>query len=92
MLLRVVASTAVIDLLELDEVVALDRSDFTRALSLGLGDYEDAVHVAAYLRIGADLLVTRNSRDFKGAPVLTRSAGEVLALLASSAPDARGSG
>ena len=88
---RVAASTAVSDLLELVEVVALDRSDFTRALSLGLGDYEDAVHVAAYLRIGADLLVTRNSRDFKGASVLTRSAGEVLALLASSAPDVRGS-
>lgn len=84
---RSVAATAVSDLLQLVDVVALDRSDFTRALSLGLADYEDAVHVAAYLRIGAEALVTRNARDFKGAPVATRTAGEVLALLASSTPD-----
>ena len=81
---RGVAATAVSDLLQLVDVVPLDRSDFTRALSLGLDDYEDAVHVAAYLRIGADALATRNARDFKGAPVVTRSAGEVLALLAAS--------
>ena len=86
---RAVAATAVSDLLQLVDIVPLDRSDFTRALSLGLGDYEDAVHVAAYLRIGADALVTRNARDFQGAPVVTRSAGEVLALLASSSPDPR---
>jgi predicted nucleic acid-binding protein len=81
---RVTATTAVSDLLQLVDVVALDRSDFQRALSLGLADYEDAVHAAACLRLGADILVTRNPRDFKGAPVATRSAGEVLALLTSS--------
>ena len=86
---RGVAATAVSDLLQLVDVVPLDRSDFTRALSLGIADYEDAVHVSACLRAGADALVTRNARDFKGAPVVTRSAGEVLALLASSSPDPR---
>jgi len=86
---RGVAATAVNDLLQVVDVVALDRSDFMRALSLGLADYEDAVQVAAYLRIGADALVTRNARDFKGAPVVTRAAGELLALLASSSPDPR---
>jgi predicted nucleic acid-binding protein len=85
---RVVASTAVSDLLQLVDVVALDRSDFQRALSLGLTDYEDAVQVAACLRIGADMLVTRNPRDFKGAPVVTRSAGEVLAFLSNVRPPA----
>ena len=84
---RGVAATAVSDLLQLVDVVPLDRSDFTRALSLGLADYEDAVHVAAYLRIGAEMLVTRNARDFKGAAVVTRSAGEVVALLARSEGD-----
>jgi hypothetical protein len=74
------------DLLELVDVVALGRGEFQRALSLGLADYEDAVQVAAYLTMGADVLVTRNARDFKGAPVVTRSAGEVLALLATSSP------
>jgi predicted nucleic acid-binding protein len=79
---RTLAATAVSDLLQVVDVVPLDAADFQRALSLGLTDYEDAVQVAACLRAGADLLVTRNPRDFKGAPVTTRSAGEVMALLA----------
>ena len=81
---RTAAITAVGDLLQLLDVVALDRTDFQRAVSLGLGDYEDAVQVAAYLRVGADILVTRNAKDYKGAPAVTRLPGEVLALLASS--------
>jgi predicted nucleic acid-binding protein len=81
---RVAAVTAVGDLLDLLDVVPLEAADFQRALALGLRDYEDAVQVAACLRVGADFLVTRNPRDFKGAPVATRSAGEVLALLTGS--------
>ena len=88
---RVAAITAVGDLLQLLDVVALERGDFQRALSLGLSDYEDAVQVAACLKIGADVLVTRNARDYKGAPVMTRSAGEVVALLASSVRGPRSS-
>ena len=86
---RVAAITAVGDLLQLIDVVPLERGEFQRALSLGLSDYEDAVQVAACLKIGADVLVTRNARDFKGAPVVTRSAGELVALLASSSPGPR---
>ena len=89
---RVAAVTAVGDLLQLLDVVALDRADFQRALALGMDDYEDAVQAAACLRIGADALVTRNPRDFKRAPVGTRSAGEILALLASLASGERPSG
>ena len=82
---RTAAVTAVGDLLLLVDVVPLDAADFQRALALGLRDYEDAVQGAAYLRVGADFLVTRNARDFRGVPVATRSAGEVLALLTGSA-------
>jgi predicted nucleic acid-binding protein len=78
---RTAAVTAVSDLLQLVDVVPLAATDFQRALSLGLADYEDAVQVAACLQVGADVLVTRNPRDFKGAPVTLRSAGEVVALL-----------
>jgi predicted nucleic acid-binding protein len=81
---RTAAVTVVADLLLLVDVVPLDAADFQRALALGLRDYEDAAQVAACLRVGADFLVTRNPRDFKGAPVATRSAGEVLALLTGS--------
>jgi predicted nucleic acid-binding protein len=82
---RMAAITAVGDLLQLLDVVPLDRADFQRALSLGLGDYEDGVQVAACLRIGADVLVTRNGKDYKGAPIVTRLPGQVLALLTTSA-------
>jgi len=77
---RATAITAVSDLLELLEVVPLEGADFQRALALGLKDYEDAVQAAACLKVGAKFLVTRNERDFKGAPVTPRSAAEVLAL------------
>ena len=78
---RSVAGTAVSDLLDLLQVVPLGSDDFRRAVGLGLADYEDGVQAAACLQVGADFLVTRNPRDFKGAPVSTRSPGEILALL-----------
>ena len=78
---RMSASTAVSDLLELLTVVPLDGADFQRALALGLRDYEDAVQVAACLKMGADYLVTRNSKDYKGAPVALRTPGELLGIL-----------
>lgn len=75
------AATAVTDLLHLLTVVPLAGADFQRALGLGLVDYEDAVQVAACLQVDADYLVTRNPKDFRSAPITTRSAGEALALL-----------
>jgi predicted nucleic acid-binding protein len=78
---RTTALTAVSDLLQILMVVPLTGADFQRALSLGLKDYEDAVQAAACLHIGGDYLVTRNPKDFKGAPVMPRSPGEVLAQL-----------
>jgi predicted nucleic acid-binding protein len=81
---RAVAVTAMSDLLELLDVVPLDSADFQRALALQLKDFEDAVQVAACLRAGADFLVTRNPRDFAGAPVELRSAGEIAAMLGNT--------
>lgn len=78
------ATTAVNDILEVLQVVPLEHADFQRALALRLADFEDAVQVAACLRAGAAVLVTRNPRDFKGAPVRTAAPAEVLA---SMSPD-----
>ncbi len=80
---RSVAATAVNDLLQLLNVVPLGSADFQRALGLGLRDYEDGVQAAAGLQVGVDYLVTRNAKDFKGAPVMPRSPGEILGLLGS---------
>jgi len=80
---RAVAATAVSDLLQVLAVVSLGAPDFQRALGLGLRDFEDGVQAAACLQIGADYLVTRNEKDYKGAPIALRSAAEVLAILTS---------
>lgn len=78
---RVAALAGVRDLLSFLTVVELSGHDFERAMSIGLNDFEDAVQVAAALRIGADYLASRNKADFKGAPVQVRSASELLAVL-----------
>lgn len=83
---RKVASTAVSDLLEIMTVVPADSDDFRRALTLGVRDFEDAVHVTAFLRCGAQFLVTRSARDFRAAQIETRTAGEVFATLAVARP------
>ena len=84
---RRMALGAVGDLLSVAGVEELGSADFQRAMTIGLKDFEDAVQVAAALRIGADFVVTRNARDFRGSPVATRAPGQILALLdATSRP------
>ncbi len=78
---RRVAAGATADLLRLLRVVPLETADFQQALALGIPDFEDAVHAVAGLKVGADYIVTRNERDFRTAPIVARSAGEVLALI-----------
>lgn len=75
------ALTAISDLLSVLNVVPLDSSDFQRALSLELSDFEDAVQVSAALRAGAGYLVTRNARDFEGATIAIVDASQMLALI-----------
>jgi predicted nucleic acid-binding protein len=86
---RQTAATAVSDLLRIVGVVPMESADFHHALVLGLADYEDAVQAAACLKVGADFLVTRNAKDYRGAPVSPRSAGEVLALLQAGTEQSR---
>ena len=81
---RRTALTAIGDLLSVVEVAEVGSGDFQRALTFGLRDFEDAVQAAACLRVGADFLVTRNAKDYKGAPVSVKAPGELLALLAAT--------
>ena len=76
-----VAATAVTDLLRILEVVPVEKADFAQALVLEFSDFEDAVQTACAMKIGADYLVTRNEKDFKGSPIPILPPGAVLALL-----------
>ena len=76
---RQTAAQAVSDVLRVVRVVPITSADFQQALVLGISDFEDAVQAAAALQIGADYLITRNTKDFKASPVEVRTPGEALA-------------
>jgi hypothetical protein len=63
------------------EVVPLDHDRVTQALALGWADFEDALQTASALQVGADVLVTRNIEDYKGAPVPVELPEQFLARL-----------
>ncbi len=51
------------------EVAATTRVDVLAALDWPIPDFEDALQVAAAVACGAQIIVTRNERDFKKSPV-----------------------
>lgn len=51
------------------DVAVTQRSDAQRALDWPMPDYEDALQAAAAVACGAQIILTRNVRDFKGSPV-----------------------
>jgi predicted nucleic acid-binding protein len=78
------AKQAVVDLLRIMNVVALEHIDFQQALLLNLKDFEDAVQSAAALKEGCDFIVTRNQKDFKNVRIPAESPGVVLGLLGTN--------
>ena len=69
------------DILRVFSVAAVDQNVIQDAVGLGWSDFEDAVQMAAAYRAGADYLITRNPKDFKGGPTEVVQPGEFLALL-----------
>lgn len=51
------------------DVAQTGSADALAALDLPMRDFEDALQVAAAMACGAQCIVTRNERDFKGSPV-----------------------
>lgn len=73
------ARAAIRTLLRLLEVVPVDEDRLLQALDLSLGDFEDAVQAACAEKAEADVLITRNARDFEGANLEIASPSEFLA-------------
>jgi predicted nucleic acid-binding protein len=55
--------------LEWADVSTTGKADALAALELPLADFEDALQVAAAMACGAQLIITRNERDFRKSPV-----------------------
>jgi PIN domain len=51
------------------DVAVTQRSDAQQALDWPIPDCEDALQAAAAVACGAQIIITRNVRDFKGSPV-----------------------
>lgn len=57
---------------DLTTIVAIAPGDgpaFRRASTLRMKDFEDAMQVGAALEAGCDVVVTRNVRDYRSAPI-----------------------
>lgn len=71
-------------LLSVFEVAPIDEAVLRAATSLHWADFEDAVTAAGARRAKCDAVVTRNPRDFKGAPVRVLTPSEAVAWIESS--------
>lgn len=69
------------DLLDFLEVPRTGREQMHVALDMGFSDLEDAMQAAAAVLFGAQLIVTRNLRDFRRSPIKAAAPEEALRLL-----------
>lgn len=69
------------DLLEFVEIPRTGREQMRAALDMGFADLEDAMQAAAAVLFGAQLIVTRNLKDYRRSPIKAASPADVLKLL-----------
>lgn len=67
-------------------VAPTDTEALRWAASLPLPDFEDAMQVAAARAAGAEVLATRNVKDFARSPIPALTPAEVLATVLGSPP------
>ena len=71
------------DLLEWVQIVSVEHADAVRAFGYGMRDFEDALQVSAAEAGLADVILTRNSADFRKSPIPARTPEEFLADFAA---------
>ncbi len=68
-------------LLQHFDLPPVDKAMLTRARSLSLTDFEDALVASIAEKHGCDYIVSRNGSDFAGAPIPAIAPGDFLRLL-----------
>jgi len=58
-----------------------DTDAFRYAATLPMKDFEDAMQVAAARACGAEVIATRNVKDFRRSPIPAKTPDEVVATL-----------
>jgi len=83
---REAARGFVVQLLDIVQVAGVDRKVIEKALALqDLKDFEDAIQASTAILHEINVLVTRNSDDFVGAPLQIFSPEEAISFLQTSA-------
>jgi hypothetical protein len=80
---RQTAVTAIMGLLDVFTVAAVDDQVIRKAISWGWPDFEDAVQMAAAVNAQANYLITRNPRDFQSGILPVVQPAAFLTLLDS---------
>lgn len=70
-----------LDLARFVEIAPTTTESLRQAGRMKLRDFEDALQVAAAMACGADLIATRNHRDYAGAPIRVAPPREVLEMV-----------
>ena len=68
----------IVDLCRFVAVAKTDTESLRYAAGLAMSDFEDAMQVAAAAACGADVIVTRNLRDYRRSPIRAAAPGDVL--------------
>ena len=71
----------IVDLTRFVAIASTDTESVRYAASLSMGDFEDAMQVAAARACGAGHIVTRNLRDYVQSPIPAVSPQDALTLL-----------
>jgi predicted nucleic acid-binding protein len=77
-----VALDFVADLLAWVEIAETGKHDALAALEFGMRDFEDALQLTAAVACGSEVILTRNTTDFKVSPIPVMTPEEFLASLA----------
>ena len=76
---QAVAIQFMTDLLAWTEVAETAKADAIAAVDSGMADFEDALQLAAAVACHADVLITRNTSDFKASQIPVMTPEEFLA-------------
>ena len=71
-------------LLSVFDVAPVDRTVLQASLALGCRDFEDGVMAAAARKSKCEVIVTRNTKDFRRSPVRALTPSEAEAMLGVS--------
>lgn len=78
------SKNAIRELLELVELAPMPASVVKDALASSMKDFEDAMQVSTARSAGADVILTRNIRDFKNSPIRVLTPSQFLSTIPKS--------